>query len=78
MRTDFRPSDLTDWICHDPEARRGRRDGRGPETTVELWHHGERPGVGGAPVTRPMPSVPDPGPEPASPPGRRPPRRAGG
>ncbi|TDC31114.1 glycoside hydrolase family 65 protein [Micromonospora sp. 15K316] len=51
----------------------------GPESTVEVWHHGERLSVaGGAPVTRPMPPVPDPGPEPPCPPGRRPPRRAGG
>lgn len=48
----------------------------GPEATVEVWHHGERLRVGVAPVTRPMPPVPDAGPEPPCPPGRRPPRRA--
>ncbi|MEV1142896.1 glycosyl hydrolase family 65 protein [Micromonospora sp. NPDC049799] len=48
----------------------------GPETGVDVWHHGEPFRVtGGAPVTRPMPPVPDPGPEPPSPPGRRPARR---
>ncbi|MFG2061632.1 glycoside hydrolase family 65 protein [Micromonospora sp. NPDC048871] len=42
-------------------------------TTVELWHHGERLRVSaGEPATRPMPSVPDFGPEPHSPDGRRP------
>ncbi|MFC0507453.1 glycoside hydrolase family 65 protein [Micromonospora costi] len=50
----------------------------GPEDAVELWHHGERVRVGASPVTRPMPPVPDPGPEPPCPPGRRPPRRAAG
>lgn len=47
-----------------------------PETGIEVWHHGEPLRVTGAgPVTRPMPEVPDPGPEPPSPPGRRPTRR---
>ncbi|WP_433687699.1 glycoside hydrolase family 65 protein [Micromonospora carbonacea] len=47
-----------------------------PDATVELWHRGERVAVtGAAPVTRPLPAVPDPGPEPPSPPGRRPARR---
>ncbi|WP_433389159.1 glycoside hydrolase family 65 protein [Micromonospora sp. KLBMP9576] len=50
-----------------------------PGTGVELWHHGEPLRVtGAAPVTRPMPEVPDPGPEPPSPPGRRPTRRSAG
>ena len=49
----------------------------GADAEVELWHHGESLRVTGAePVTRPMPSVPDPGPEPPSPPGRRPTRRS--
>ncbi|MFJ8686188.1 glycoside hydrolase family 65 protein [Micromonospora wenchangensis] len=48
-----------------------------PETTVALRHAGEEVTVtGAAAVTRPMPQVPDPGPEPPSPPGRRPARRA--
>ncbi|MDG4794942.1 glycosyl hydrolase family 65 protein [Micromonospora sp. WMMD1082] len=48
----------------------------GPGTAIELWHHGERLRVtAGEPTTRPMPRVPDPGPEPPSPPGRRPARR---
>ncbi|WP_458351695.1 hypothetical protein [Micromonospora schwarzwaldensis] len=34
--------------------------------------------TGPEPVSRPMPPVPDAGPEPASPPGRRPARRWGG
>ncbi|WP_192580392.1 glycoside hydrolase family 65 protein [Micromonospora sp. ALFpr18c] len=47
------------------------------DVEVELWHHGESLRVtGAAPVTRPMPPVPDPGPEPPSPPGRRPTRRS--
>ncbi|WP_444951863.1 glycosyl hydrolase family 65 protein [Micromonospora ureilytica] len=47
------------------------------DAEVELWHHGESLRVTGAePVTRPMPQVPDPGPEPPSPPGRRPTRRS--
>ncbi|MBM0231570.1 glycoside hydrolase family 65 protein [Micromonospora sp. STR1_7] len=49
------------------------------DVEVELWHHGESLRVTGlAPVTRPMPPVSDPGPEPASPPGRRPTRRSAG
>ncbi|MFG1896178.1 glycoside hydrolase family 65 protein [Micromonospora zamorensis] len=49
------------------------------DTEVELWHHGESVRVTGAEaVTRPMPPVPDPGPEPPSPPGRRPTRRSAG
>ncbi|WFF08022.1 glycosyl hydrolase family 65 protein [Micromonospora sp. WMMD1076] len=49
----------------------------GPGDAVELWHHGEQLRVtGDGPVTRPMPPVPDPGPEPQAPPGRRPARRA--
>nr|WP_308159428.1 glycosyl hydrolase family 65 protein [Micromonospora sp. C81] len=49
------------------------------DTEVELWHHGESVRVTGAePVTRPMPPVTDPGPEPSSPPGRRPTRRSAG
>ncbi|MFF5172592.1 glycoside hydrolase family 65 protein [Micromonospora sp. NPDC000089] len=48
-----------------------------PTATVELTHHGEPVRVtGAAPVTRPMPPVPDPGPEPPSPHGRRPARRS--
>ncbi|MGY0007323.1 glycoside hydrolase family 65 protein [Micromonospora sp. I033] len=48
----------------------------GPADAVELWHHGEQLRVtGAAPVSRPMPPVPDPGPEPPSPPSRRPARR---
>ncbi|MGK5737483.1 glycoside hydrolase family 65 protein [Micromonospora sp. URMC 103] len=50
----------------------------GPEDVVELWHHGERLSVGTTAVRRPMPPVPDPGPEPPCPPGRRPPRRSAG
>ncbi|MFG3702044.1 glycosyl hydrolase family 65 protein [Micromonospora sp. NPDC047620] len=50
-----------------------------PETGIEVWHHGERLRVTGAgAVARPMPPVPDPGPEPPSPPGRRPTRRSAG
>ncbi|WKU03023.1 glycoside hydrolase family 65 protein [Micromonospora sp. HUAS LYJ1] len=49
----------------------------GPETTVALRHAGEAVTVSGAAaVTRPLPQLPDPGPEPPSPPGRRPARRA--
>ncbi|MFC3503721.1 glycoside hydrolase family 65 protein [Micromonospora krabiensis] len=45
-------------------------------TTVEVWHDGERLRVtGDTPVVRPMPAVPQPGPEPLFPPGRRPARR---
>ncbi|WP_309227349.1 glycoside hydrolase family 65 protein [Micromonospora thermarum] len=48
----------------------------GPDATVELWHHGEHIYLdGGSAVTRPMPAIPDPGPEPPSPPGRRAGRR---
>ncbi|MFI9642642.1 glycosyl hydrolase family 65 protein [Micromonospora sp. NPDC051925] len=48
-----------------------------PATAVELRHAGEPVTVtGGTAVTRPMPPVPDPGPEPPSPAGRRPARRA--
>ncbi|MEU5779906.1 glycoside hydrolase family 65 protein [Micromonospora lupini] len=47
------------------------------DAEVELWHHGERLLVTGAePVIRPMPPVPDPGPEPSPPAGRRPTRRS--
>ncbi|MET8201754.1 glycoside hydrolase family 65 protein [Micromonospora taraxaci] len=47
------------------------------DTGVEVWHHGDSVRITGAePVTVPMPQVPDPGPEPASPPGRRPTRRS--
>ncbi|MEU5944000.1 glycosyl hydrolase family 65 protein [Micromonospora sp. NPDC047465] len=50
-----------------------------PATGIEVWHHGEPLRVTGAgPVARPMPVVPDPGPEPPSPPGRRPTRRSAG
>ncbi|WFE45489.1 glycosyl hydrolase family 65 protein [Verrucosispora sp. WMMD1129] len=43
---------------------------------IELWHHGERLRVtADHPTTRPMPPLPDLGPEPPSPPGRRPARR---
>ncbi|MFG3423641.1 glycoside hydrolase family 65 protein [Micromonospora sp. NPDC049460] len=50
-----------------------------PATGIEVWHHGEPLRVTGAgPVVRPMPVVPDPGPEPPSPPGRRPTRRSAG
>ncbi|MEU9824962.1 glycoside hydrolase family 65 protein [Micromonospora chersina] len=60
-----------------PEAARYELPDAGPADAVELWHHGERLRVtGDAPVARPMPPVPDPGPEPPSPPGRRPPRRS--
>ncbi|MFE9956046.1 hypothetical protein [Micromonospora sp. NPDC005299] len=56
------------------ESWRIRRTGADPD---RLAHHGERLRVtGAAPVSRPMPPVPDPGPEPPSPPGRRPARRA--
>ncbi|WP_328348970.1 glycoside hydrolase family 65 protein [Micromonospora sp. NBC_00421] len=48
-----------------------------PATAVELRHAGEPVTVtGGEAVTRPMPQLPDPGPEPPSPPGRRPAHRA--
>ncbi|MFF5054180.1 glycoside hydrolase family 65 protein [Micromonospora sp. NPDC000663] len=58
------------------EARYELPDATG-DVEVELWHHGESVVVtGAAPVTRPMPQVPDPGPEPLSPPGRRPTRRS--
>ncbi|MEV7329738.1 glycosyl hydrolase family 65 protein [Micromonospora sp. NPDC093244] len=58
------------------EARYELPDATG-DVEVELWHHGESVVVtGAAPVTRPMPQVPDPGPEPPSPPGRRPTRRS--
>ncbi|RLP91545.1 glycoside hydrolase family 65 protein [Micromonospora sp. BL4] len=51
----------------------------GPDVAVDLWHHGAELRVtGAAPVIRPMPPVPDPGPEPHSPPGRRPTRRSAG
>ncbi|WP_262283447.1 glycoside hydrolase family 65 protein [Micromonospora sp. MA102] len=60
-----------------PDTARYELPDAGPADAVELWHHGERLRVtGAAPVTRPMPPVPDPGPEPPSPPGRRPARRA--
>lgn len=60
------------------EARYELPDATG-DVEVELWHHGEAVVVTGvAPVTRPMPQVPDPGPEPPSPPGRRPTRRSAG
>lgn len=60
-----------------PAAARYELPDAGPADAVELWHHGERLRVtGDAPVTRPMPPVSDPGPEPPSPPGRRPPRRS--
>ncbi|WBB78097.1 family 65 glycosyl hydrolase [Micromonospora sp. WMMD882] len=51
--------------------------GAGPEAGVDLWHDGERVRVtGGTPCVRPLPTPPDPGPEPTAPPGRRPrPRR---
>ncbi|GAA4565965.1 glycosyl hydrolase family 65 protein [Micromonospora coerulea] len=62
-----------------PDQARYELPDAGPETAVELWHHGERLRVTGADaVTRAMPPVPDPGPEPASPPGRRPARRGAG
>ncbi|WP_341718434.1 glycosyl hydrolase family 65 protein [Micromonospora sp. FIMYZ51] len=39
-----------------------------PGTAIDLWHHGERVRVaGGAPVSRPMPPVPDWGPAPCAP-----------
>ncbi|SCL23870.1 alpha,alpha-trehalose phosphorylase [Micromonospora nigra] len=48
-------------------------------TAIELWHHGERLRVAaGEPAVRPMPPVPDAGPEPSCPPGRRPTRRSAG
>ncbi|MFJ6163880.1 glycoside hydrolase family 65 protein [Micromonospora orduensis] len=60
------------------EARYELPDATG-DVEVELRHHGESVVVtGAAPVTRPMPQVPDPGPEPPSPPGRRPTRRSAG
>ncbi|SCE84885.1 alpha,alpha-trehalose phosphorylase [Micromonospora coriariae] len=50
-----------------------------PDATIDLRHHGAEFRVtGAAPVIRPMPPVPDPGPEPHSPPGRRPTRRSAG
>ncbi|MCZ7421515.1 MULTISPECIES: glycosyl hydrolase family 65 protein [unclassified Micromonospora] len=46
------------------------------DVAIELWHHGERLRVAAGEATiRPMPPLPDSGPEPASPPGRRPARR---
>ncbi|MER7455476.1 glycosyl hydrolase family 65 protein [Micromonospora sp. NPDC126480] len=46
-----------------------------PDATVEVYHHGERLALTGAsPLTRPMPPVPAPGPEPPCP--RRPKGRA--
>ncbi|MEV4712329.1 glycosyl hydrolase family 65 protein [Micromonospora sp. NPDC049374] len=46
------------------------------DVAIELWHHGERLRVtADRPATRPMPPLPDLGPEPPSPPGRRPARR---
>ncbi|MBQ0905761.1 glycoside hydrolase family 65 protein [Micromonospora sp. U21] len=60
------------------EARYELPDAR-PDAAVDLWHHGAELRVtGAAPVIRPMPPVPDPGPEPHSPPGRRPTRRSAG
>ncbi|GAA2222333.1 glycoside hydrolase family 65 protein [Micromonospora olivasterospora] len=59
-----------------PEGARYELPDAGPGDAVELWHHGERLQVtGDAAVTRPLPPLPDPGPEPPSPPGRRPARR---
>ncbi|MGN9811794.1 glycoside hydrolase family 65 protein [Micromonospora sp. BQ11] len=56
-----------------PEEARYELPDADPEAGVDVWHHGEPFRVtGGASVTRPMPPVPDPGPEPPSPPGRRP------
>ncbi|TDB81542.1 glycoside hydrolase family 65 protein [Micromonospora sp. KC721] len=50
-----------------------------PDGEVTLRHAGEPVTVTGtAPVTLPMPPVPDFGPEPPSPPGRRPQRRSAG
>ncbi len=46
------------------------------DVAIELWHHGERLRVtAGEATIRPMPPLPDSGPEPPSPPGRRPARR---
>ncbi|WP_370463304.1 glycosyl hydrolase family 65 protein [Micromonospora sp. WMMC415] len=40
-----------------------------PDTTVELWHHGEHIHLtGGSAATRPMPPIPAPAPVPHSPP----------
>ncbi|MFI6227347.1 glycoside hydrolase family 65 protein [Micromonospora echinospora] len=51
--------------------------GAGPDVGIDLWHDGERVRVtGGTPCVRPLPTPPDPGPEPPTPPGRRPARRA--
>ncbi|MGN9774858.1 glycoside hydrolase family 65 protein [Micromonospora sp. H33] len=59
------------------DAARYELPDAGPDTTVELWHHGEQVRLtGGGVVTRRMPPIPDPGPEPPSPPHRRPARRA--
>jgi alpha,alpha-trehalose phosphorylase len=59
-----------------PEAARYELPDAAPDAVVELWHHGERLRVtADAPVSRPLPPVPDPGPEPPSPPTRRPARR---
>ncbi|MFY1705411.1 glycoside hydrolase family 65 protein [Micromonospora sp. WMMA1923] len=47
-----------------------------PGTEIEIRHCGERLRITPTgPVTRPLPAVPDPGPEPTAPPGRRPTRR---
>ncbi|GIJ22351.1 glycosyl hydrolase [Micromonospora lutea] len=57
------------------EARYELPDAEG-DAAIELWHHGERLRVtAGQSTTRPMPPLPDLGPEPPSPPGRRPARR---
>ncbi|WDZ87972.1 glycoside hydrolase family 65 protein [Micromonospora cathayae] len=60
-----------------PDEVRYELPDAGPETGVDLWHDGTRIRVtGGAPCVRPLPALPDPGPEPTAPPGRRPARRA--
>ncbi|MFB9547013.1 glycoside hydrolase family 65 protein [Micromonospora sagamiensis] len=60
-----------------PEEVRYDLPEAGPGTGIDLWHDGERVRVtGDAPCVRPLPAAPDPGPEPPTPPGRRPARRS--
>ncbi|MFI6821335.1 glycoside hydrolase family 65 protein [Micromonospora sp. NPDC050187] len=60
-----------------PDEVRYDLPGAGPDVGLDLWHDGERVRVtGGTSCVRPLPTPPDPGPEPPAPPGRRPTRRA--
>ncbi|MEU4565877.1 glycosyl hydrolase family 65 protein [Micromonospora sp. NPDC023956] len=62
-----------------PDEVRYDLPGAGPEVEIHLWHDGEHVRVtGGNPCVRPLPTPPDPGPEPSTPSGRRPARRSAG